>query len=187
MAVQARDRLLLSAIRLGQRDGWSRLTVAEVLQDSGAARRSLYTHFPGGTKDITVAAVTLAADWITAIVGRACQQHSSVALSTFVEHWKDMVESADFELGCPVAAAATSRPQHPEAARLAAEAFRRWESQISDALVRDGADPEAAQRLGTVAVACVEGAVVQCIAARSCKPLEVVHEHLQSAIATALR
>jgi len=186
MAVQAKDRLLMSAIRLGQRDGWSRLTVADVLQESGAARRSLYTHFPGGAKEITVAAVGLAADWITAIVERACHEESTAALATFVEHWKQMLETADFELGCPVAAAAASRPQHPEAAALAAGAFQQWESQITAALVRDGADPDAARRLGTVTVACVEGAVVQCIAARSCASLDVVHEHLQGAMAAAL-
>ncbi|GAA1749625.1 TetR/AcrR family transcriptional regulator [Aeromicrobium alkaliterrae] len=186
MAVQAKDRLLLSAIKLGQRDGWSRLTVADVLQDSGVARRSLYTHFPGGAKEITVAAVETAADWITAVVERACQEPSATALATFVEHWKHVLESSDFELGCPVAAAATSRPQHPEAAALAAHAFTEWESQITAALVRDGAGPDAARRLGTVSVACVEGAVIQCVAARSCVPLEIIHDHLQSVIVTAL-
>ncbi|RYJ04648.1 MAG: TetR/AcrR family transcriptional regulator, partial [Actinomycetales bacterium] len=158
MAGQVRDRLLMSAIRIGQRDGWSRLTVADVLEESGAARRSFYTHFPAGTSEITVAAVTLAADWISGIVEQASELPTPAALSSFVEHWTTMLEGSGFTLGCPVAAAAASRPQHPEAADVAEAAFSRWESSIAAALTRDGVGADEAQRLAVVVVACVEGA-----------------------------
>lgn len=186
MAVQAKNRLLTSAIRLGQRDGWSHLTVADVLTDSGVARRSLYSHFPGGVKDMTVAAVELAADWITAVVQQACHEPSPQALALFVEHWKQVLDSSDYELGCPVAAAVASRPHHPEAAALATRAFQAWESAITTALVRDGATAEQAERLGLVSVACIEGAVTRCIAARSSEPLDIVADHLTEAIRAAI-
>ena len=185
MAVQARDRLLMSAITLGQRDGWSRLTVADVLAESGAARRSFYSHFPGGTSEITVAAVRLAADWITSVVAHACEHESSEALGLFADHWTSMLERSDFTLGCPVAAAALSRPQHPEAADIAERAFETWESLIAAALVRDGADPDRAVALGTLAVMCVEGAVTRCIAVRSIEPLDLARDHLRSVVELA--
>jgi len=186
MAKQAKDRMLMGAIRLGQRDGWSRLSVSDVLQESGVARRSLYTHFPGGAKELTVAAVTLAADWITSVVSEVSQLESRAALDAFVRHWVAMLEASDFAHGCPVAAAAASRPRHPEAADLAAAAFVQWEALIAKSLVRDGVDIDEAEKLGLFVVASVEGAVIRCIAARSSEPMRVVRDQLQSVLATAL-
>ncbi len=186
MAVHAKERLLMSAIALGRRDGWSHLSVADVLAESGAARRSFYTHFPGGTKELTVAAVELAATWITAVVKQAAEQHSSAALTTFVDHWRHVLTDSDFEQGCPVAAAAASRPHHAEAADIAAASFEAWESLIAAALVRDGADAATAKRLASLIVTCIEGAVTRCIADRSCAPMDVVHDHLQSVLAAEL-
>lgn len=186
MATQARNRLLMSAVRLGQRDGWSRISVADVLEESGVARRSFYSHFPGGAGELTVAAVEVAADWITSTVEGLTELDSREALDVFVEHWASMLESADFLLGCPVAAAAASRPQHPEAADLAARAFSRWEEIIAKVLVRDGVGEVEAGRLGLFVVASVEGAVVRCIAARSIEPMGVVRDQLRSTLDAAL-
>jgi len=186
MPVQARERLLLSAITLGRRDGWAAMSVAGVLAESGAARRSFYSHFPGGTAELTVAAVQLSADWITAAVVEACDRPLPQALTTFVDHWSRLLVESDFELGCPVAAAALSRARHPEAAEIAVRAFGHWESVIAEALVRDGARADVATTLATMTVAGIEGAVVRCVADRSVAPLTAVHDHLQSMLVSTL-
>lgn len=186
MATQARSRLLLSAVRLGQRDGWSKLSVADVLKDSGVARRSFYAHFPDGAGELTLAAVEVAAEWITAVVQGLAELESREALDVFVEHWVSMLESSDFLLGCPVAAAAASRPQHPEAANLAERAFARWEELIAEALVRDGIGAAEAAQLGLFVVMCVEGAVVRCMSAQSIEPMRVVRNQLRSTLDAAL-
>jgi hypothetical protein len=88
----------------------------------------------------------------------------------------------DFEGGCPIVAAATSRDEAPEAARTAADVFAEWAQLLADRLKADGIDRAAAQSLSTTIVAAVEGAVIVSRAARSTRPLEQVSHHLNELI-----
>jgi hypothetical protein len=97
--------------------------------------------------------------------------------------WSDVLASTDFEGGCPIVAAASSRDESPEAASTAAKVFAEWAQLLAERLSDDGVNRAAAQSLSTMIVASVEGAVVLSRAARSTKPLEQVSHHLNELIA----
>ena len=100
----------------------------------------------------------------------------------FADMWSEVLVSTDFEGGCPIVAAASSRDESPEGACTAAEVFAEWGQLLADRLRKDGINRAAAQSLSTTIVAAVEGAVILSRAARSTKPLEQVTKHLNELI-----
>ena len=61
-----RQALVWAAAKLFRRQGYSGTGLRDILAASGAARGSLYHHFPGGKEEIGAAAVTAAGGLVTA-------------------------------------------------------------------------------------------------------------------------
>ena len=115
--MSARDRLVVTAIDLIRRQGVSGMGLSELLERSGAARRSLYLNFPGGkaelVADATLTAGSMLADGIDSLLS---EQGPVGAVRAFVQMWIDNLTNSDFEVGCPIVAAALGRSEAPAAA-----------------------------------------------------------------------
>jgi TetR/AcrR family transcriptional regulator, lmrAB and yxaGH operons repressor len=144
-------------------------------------RRSIYLNFPGGKAELVAAATRSAGDEMTTTLRDYVAQPDPIG--AFTRMWSDVLVSTDFEGGCPIVAAASSRDESPEAASTAADVFAEWAQLLADRLRDDGVNRAAAQSLSTMIVASVEGAVILSRAARSTKPLEQVSYHLNELIA----
>lgn len=140
--------MLLNAIALVRRQGVAAAGLNELLERSQTARGSIYQHFPGGKEELIATS--------TRVIGDAMAQRIRTEADHLdpVEIVRAAVDAAvrelvddDFELGCPIAAAASAGPDH-----AAAEAF------------------------ASVVGSAVEGAVLQARAARSVDPLHHVAE-----------
>jgi TetR/AcrR family transcriptional regulator, lmrAB and yxaGH operons repressor len=164
-----------AAVLLGAR-GVAGVTVDAVLAHSGAPRGSVYHHFPSGRDELLLAGLDRAGEVISAKLDRALEQgdpHAAVA--SFVRFWKRLLISSDFRAGCGVVAVVVdSRPDVPEAVEGARAIFDRWHVGITDLLVADGYAPSRAERLATMMVAAVEGAIVLCRAHGDVAPLDAV-------------
>ncbi|MFD4676133.1 TetR/AcrR family transcriptional regulator [Lentzea sp. NPDC058450] len=171
-----KQRMLDSAVLLLRERGAAGVTVDAVLAHSGAPRGSVYHHFPGGRNEMVLGAVRLAGDYISGVVAEsAAEGDVRVMLERLVAFWKRSLTKTDYRAGCPAAAMAMdSRDIVPEAADVVREIFVRWQDGIAEALAANGFAVVRAQRLATVVVSAVEGAIILCRAQRDLGPLDDV-------------
>ncbi|WP_285029012.1 TetR family transcriptional regulator [Mycolicibacterium sp. lyk4-40-TYG-92] len=181
--MSARDRLVVTAIDLIRRQGVAGTGLSQLLERSGAARRSLYLNFPGGkaelVADATVTAGKTLADGIDLLFA---EQGPVGALRAFVAMWIANLTGSDFEVGCPILAAALGRSEAPAAADAAGGVFLDWESRIAAGLESAGLAPDIAARQATLTVAAIEGAIVMAQATKSELPLRRVEEALVESV-----
>ena len=171
-----KQRMLDSAVLLLRERGAAGVTVDAVLAHSGAPRGSVYHHFPGGRNEMVLGAVRQAGDYIAAMVSEsAAEGDVQRMVERLVAFWKRALTKTDYRAGCPVAAMAMdSRDVIPDAGELVREIFSRWQASLADALSANGFDAPRAQRLATVVVSVIEGAIILCRAHRDLGPLDDV-------------
>lgn len=178
-----KKRLISCTIALVRRRGVGATGVADIIELSGAARRSLYNHFPDGKMQLMVEATRSAgADMTTALERFTAADEPLDSLAAFIDYWKSAMNADDFRSGCPIAMAALGSFDTPELAREAASVFSSWNDALSEQLRRSGLTGTSAASLASFTVSAVEGAIVQCIAYRSTSPLDSAHEHLAEAL-----
>ncbi|WP_205878571.1 TetR/AcrR family transcriptional regulator [Mycobacterium camsae] len=169
----ARERLIDSAIEMLRRHGVAGTGLADLLEHSGTARRSVYVNFPGGKSELMAEATRKAGRLFdSALAGEAPGSDVRASLAAFVKSWQETLHSSDYTAGCPVVAAALGRTESPAAADAAGEAFTAWQQLIAERLREEGVAVEEAAALATTIVAAVEGAVILCRATRSTDPLD---------------
>lgn len=174
--MRARDRLTSATAELMQRRGVAGTGIAEILDASGVARRSIYLNFPGGKAELVAEATRAAGGHMAALVKDLMAQPDPIA--AFTTMWGALLVESDFEGGCPILAAACGRDEAPDAARAAADVFGLWGQAIADRLMEDGIKTSVAQSLSVTVVAAFEGAVVLSRASRSTEPLDLVAKHM---------
>ncbi|GAB7144153.1 TetR/AcrR family transcriptional regulator [Mycobacterium riyadhense] len=183
--MRVRERLTSATATLMQRHGVAGTGIAEILSTSGVTRRSIYLNFPGGKSELVAAATRSAGDAMAAMLAHCIEQPNPI--EAFTRMWSELLVSSDFAGGCPIAAAAFSRDEAPEAASIAAEVFAQWGQLLAGKLSDDGINHAAAQSLSTTIIAALEGAVMLARAAKSTKPLEQVAPHLSELVAQQLQ
>ncbi|MBF6456445.1 TetR/AcrR family transcriptional regulator [Nocardia cyriacigeorgica] len=173
-----RDCLIGSAIELVRRHGVAGTGLSELLAHSGVSRRSIYLSFPGGKSELIAESTRVAgramSGWLRELAAAAPQR----GIATFVDHWKQVLRTSDYQAGCPVVAATLGRSAAPEAAAAAAEIYQEWQQILADRLAEREVDTELAQSLATTMLAAVEGAVILSMAENSTAPLDRVGRHL---------
>jgi AcrR family transcriptional regulator len=180
----ARERLIDSAIELLRRNGVAGTGLAELLQHSGTARRSVYVNFPGGKSELITEATRTAGRLMDSTLASAAPDGDGrESLAEFVESWKETLRASDYTAGCPVVAAALGRTESPSAADAAGEVFTAWQNLLAGRLRVEGVGIDEAESLATTIVAAVEGAVVLCLAAQSTDPLDRTLQILDQLIA----
>ena len=166
VAKDARRRLVGATLDLVRERGVEGTSVADVLARSGAARGSLYQHFPDGKTGLVVAAVEVAGRHLAALVDDATSTEQAVA--ALVDFWESELHRHDGRLGCPVVAASVDA--HPDVRAAAARVLRRLHEGLST-LTGDPAEA------GFV-LSALEGALVRCRVEGSAAPLHEVRSRL---------
>ena len=179
----ARERLVTSTVGLLRSRGVAATGVADIVEASGAARRSMYTHFPDGKMQLMIEATRHVGEESTGAIRMLTEADDPLAsLDAFVASWKTAVKSDDFRGGCPIAMATLGAFETPDLAREAATVFSNWQEAMSEQLRRAGLSVTTAASFASFTVSAIEGAVVQCLAYRSTQPLDVVGEHLAATL-----
>ena len=116
--------MVWAAAKLFRRQGCSATGLRDILAASGAARGSLYHHFPGGKEEIGAAAVTAAGGLVTeTFVELAKVAHSP---GDFLHRYTDLLvhwlEASKFRDGCPITT--TLLETTPESAAISAAGVR---------------------------------------------------------------
>ncbi len=173
-----RERLIRTTVELIQSRGVSGVAVTELLDRSGTARQSIYTHFPQGKNQLIEASARAAGSWISAMIEQLCSAPPLEALQAFIDYWKSMIVSSDYTAGCPIAAATFGGNEIPGAVDAAKMVFEEWESMLANNFRAANLDDALAQSLSTMTIAAIEGAVIMSVATRSTRPLDRVGKHL---------
>jgi TetR/AcrR family transcriptional repressor of lmrAB and yxaGH operons len=185
---RTRARLTATAAALMQRQGYHATGLAQIVEESGAPRGSLYFHFPGGKEELAVAALRDVGDiWrqrIEAAIDGA--PDLGAAIVAVCRLFAAGLAASDWQLGCPLATVALEASASSEPVRLTcAEHFAGWEASIAARLTASGVDHDTALRMAMFALATIEGALMLARVERSARPLEVVGEGLRSLVSLA--
>ncbi len=175
-----RQKMLYSAVELLRERAAAGVTVDAVLARSKSPRGSVYHHFPGGRTELMSESLALAGDTISAHIEKTTRDGAGAALRWFGEFWTAILRQSDFSAGCPVVSVAvggSADDQHLQPA--AAAIFKRWHEALTHAIAADGVDTARAERLATMVVAAIEGAVMLCRTQRSTRPLDEVIAELE--------
>jgi TetR/AcrR family transcriptional repressor of lmrAB and yxaGH operons len=183
MATDSRARMISAAEHLFRVQGLHATGLAEVLEQSGAPRGSLYHYFPGGKDELAGAALSTASSRIEAALVALVERTGSVpaALRAYGAAASARLRATDFAEGCPIGNTVLEAPVlAPHLRAVCDDALRSWEAVIADALVAEGVARDEADTLGTVVVVMFEGALLVARARRSTAPMDDAAEYLAS-------
>lgn len=173
-----RERLIASAITLVRERGVEATGLADLLEHSGTARRSIYQHFPGGKLEMIEQSTRLAGAWIGRLIRTAGDESPAALVRALVEQTTHNLVASDFTRGCPIMAAASAPPEAAQVRTAAAAVFESWTAEIATRLAATGRTAEESRSLAGFIVSSVEGALVRAVAARSTEPLDQAAQQL---------
>lgn len=188
MAADARARMVETASRLFQRQGYHRTGFRQIIETSGAPRGSIYHHFPGGKEEVAVQAVALSGSRIRQAIEQAAATSDTSGkmvrrVATAMAGW---LERSGFRDGCPVATVALEcAPESEVITDACRDAFRSWQRSFAEVLQREGLPAGVAEHRACLVVACIEGALILSRAEGSTRPLLDVADELAALLAAA--
>jgi TetR/AcrR family transcriptional repressor of lmrAB and yxaGH operons len=169
-----REAIVDAAVTLFRQKGYAASGLNDIVALSGAPKGSLYHYFPKGKAQIGAAAVTEAGRRIVAMVEKlaASAPSAGVLVAAHAALLAGWLAASGFRDGAPMTTVLLeTAPAEPEITAAGAEAFGAWRAILIRRLLADGHAPDRAERLATLAIAVLDGAMVQARVARSGAPL----------------
>ena len=196
-----RQKMIAGAADLIRRRGVNATSLRNVVNHTGTPRGSLAFHFPGGKLELVGEAIALADREVSIpLTHLMAEQGPVLGLRTFINGWKSILETTQFEAGCTVLSVAiepytddgkssASEEELKDAANQlleqAHQVFQGWQKILAKAL-RDGGVPQTrAKRLAALCVASIEGTVAMCRAAKSTQALVRTGVELEALLESA--
>ena len=186
--VQTRERIVEAARQLFFKRGYTATGIADVLKAAEANSGSLYHFFPS-KEDLLAAVLEKYQSMLEPQVLKpafARTRDPIERLFAILEGYRLLLETSDFQLGCPIGNLALEvSNSHRKARKLIVENFRAWcegvrglIAEAGDRLPRD-LDPSA---FATHVLATMEGAVMLARAYRSFEPFDQAINQLKDYI-----
>ena len=188
-APRHRDAIVRTAVRLFRQQGYAATGLNQLVAESGAPKGSLYHYFPEGKTAIAAAAVAAAGDRVTHTLRELAGQGLSPGdrLRRYAALLSGWMASSGFRDGCPIATTLLETAPQAEAVRVAgARALSAWQDAFAAPLLERGVAPQRAQRLAALAVAAIEGALLQARVQRSSEPIVAAAEELAAMLDAAV-
>lgn len=190
MKTETRSKMVAGAMDLIRRRGVNATSVREVVRHTDTPRGSIKHHFPNGKLQLITEAVALAGEEVSLPLRQLMANQSTIkGLNTFIGLWRQILESSNFEAGCPVLAVAVEQyigedgNPHPEAERqlleMADAIFKEWQQILEASLQKDGVPQIRASRMANLIISSIEGTVAICRAAQSTDSLNDVQAELE--------
>ncbi|MFD3699646.1 TetR/AcrR family transcriptional regulator [Streptomyces sp. NPDC058646] len=174
MQTSTRDRIVVAAARLLQRQGYVGTGIKQIAQEAQATLGSVYHFFPGGKETVAVAAIQHGAAEFGALLRESLDSEDDAAEAVLAcsRRLADELRTSGWTDGCPVTAAALETlGTDSEIQRACAAALRDWEGLVRDKLLRGGFPAEDAREVATTVISTLEGAEVTAQVNRSEDPL----------------
>ncbi|HWC39307.1 MAG TPA: TetR/AcrR family transcriptional regulator [Acidimicrobiales bacterium] len=182
-----RERMVRSAAQLIRRKGVSGTGMREIVVEADAPRGSLQHYFPGG-KDELVAEALL---WMGGVAARRVRRNldrldvptPSALLAAIVDDWRRDLTTEGFTGGCPLmAAAADTAATNDDLKGVLRRAFEGWQDPLTAALIELGVPDDRAERLATLVISALEGAIILARVRSDLAPLDALVDELGPAL-----
>jgi TetR/AcrR family transcriptional repressor of lmrAB and yxaGH operons len=173
-ASDSREKTIVAAARLLRRRGYHGTALHDILDAAGSPRGSLYFHFPRGKEEIGEAALTRSAEGVRRAIAHAADTSDTAELflTRVARGMAADLERSDFQEGCPIATTALETAAQSDALGAATrDGFRQWEAEIRRGLERFGVRAADADRLATIVLSQLEGALLLARTYRTLEPL----------------
>lgn len=184
-----RDRIVVAAARLVQRQGYVGTGIKQIAKEAGATLGSVYHFFPGGKEAVAVAALKHSDEEFAAILREALDSEDdpAAAVDACARLLAEELRASGWVDGCPVTATALETlGTDSEIQQVCADAFRNWENLVADKLLRAGLGRTDARELAGTVISTLEGAEVTAQVTRSEEPLLAAGRQLSRLVATYL-
>ena len=184
-----RTRLVESALALFSRNGYAATGVKAILADAKTPYGSLYHWFPGGKRELGVAAVQHGGALYKGLFESRYPADLNVVEATeaaFVEA-ADMLEATDFADSCPLATIALEVANTDEPMRIAAaDAFESWLMVFEQRFLAAGMSAERAREVAINVFCLIEGAALLARTTKSPVPMHLAGKTAANAVAAGL-
>lgn len=190
MAVDTREKMIATAARLFQRQGYRLTSWRHLVQEAGAPWGSIHHHFPGGKAELGIAAIEAGRDGVLRQIDHCFDEHadSGRAVARWFELSSRRLEKTGYEAGCPVATVGLETVCDPgpvqEATRSALAA---WEKRLVAHLRQAGVSRRHAADAAVLVLALMEGALLLARVEGSVRPMRTASRQAQAAVAEALQ
>jgi len=187
-APKHRDAIVAAAATLFRRQGYAGTGLNDIVALSGAPKGSLYHYFPAGKTAIAEAAVRLASANASRTLEDLAEKSRNAgelvrAYALLLAGW---IEKSGFIDGNSITTTLLEMAPHDAAVTAAGrEAFDCWRRILADKLTADGIKPARAQALAAMAVAAVDGSLIQARVERSTDVIHQVAKEVAAAFRTA--
>ncbi|MGW1729315.1 TetR/AcrR family transcriptional regulator [Streptomyces sp. NPDC002306] len=182
----SREKILRSAHRLLCRQGYKGTGLAQIVDEAGAPRGSVYYLFPGGKEEIAVEAVRIAAaDSVRFIEATRLASPTARAWVTAIsEHFSRHLKETGFSEGLPITTVTLDSAPVSEALTVACrDAYRALVECLEESLLYYGASSaEETRSLAMLLLATLEGSMVLARAYQSLTPCELILEQILSLV-----
>jgi TetR/AcrR family transcriptional repressor of lmrAB and yxaGH operons len=176
-----RDRIVIAAARLLQRQGYVGTGIKQIAKEAEATLGSVYHFFPGGKEAVAVAAIKYRDREFATVLRDALDSEETpgAAVEACAGQLAEGLRASGWTDGCPVTAAALETlGTDSEIQQACADALRSWEQIVTDKLLRSGFRAGDAGELATITISALEGAEVTAQVNRSEEPLRVTGRQL---------
>jgi TetR/AcrR family transcriptional repressor of lmrAB and yxaGH operons len=187
-APKHRDAIVAAAATLFRRQGYAGTGLNDIVALSGAPKGSLYHYFPAGKTAIAEAAVRLssakARQTLEQLAARSRNAGDLVrAYASLLAGW---IEQSGFIDGNAITTTLLEMAPHDAGVTAAgAEAFDGLRRILADRLRADGVKPARARALAAMAVAAVDGSLIQARVARSADVIRQIAKEVAAAFRAA--
>ncbi|MFF4168601.1 TetR/AcrR family transcriptional regulator [Streptomyces sp. NPDC001744] len=174
MQTSTRDRIVVAASRLLQRQGYVGTGIKQIAQEAQATLGSVYHFFPGGKEAVAVAAIKHGAEEFATLLRETLESEEDPAdaVTACARQLAVELRASGWTDGCPVTAAALETlGTDSEIQRACADALRGWEQLVRDKLLRCGFPSQDAREVAVTVISALEGAEVTAQVNRSEEPL----------------
>ncbi|MCT8140316.1 TetR/AcrR family transcriptional regulator [Anaerobacillus sp. CMMVII] len=184
MNKSSKDKIVETASRLFQTQGYHATGLNQITKESGAPKGSLYYYFPDGKEQLASIAVESTAKLVASRIKEGLKEKESPieAIQTFITNLADEFEKQEgSKQGLPVAAVVLETAQTSETLRMSCkQAYETWHEVFAKKLIDAGYEKEKAYELGLVINALIEGAFIIALTRKDSEPLRQVARYIPS-------
>ncbi len=170
----AKNRILMTAARLFQQQGYHATGLNQIVAESGAPKGSLYYYFPGGKEELAVAAIGLIRDEIGERIRHflAGIDDPAEAIQALIREMVKEFDRPEYIIHCTVSLLTLEVSLLSEPLRRACmESVEAWERAFAAKLEQGGYEANRSRTLGTLIQCMIDGAMISSLGKRSMEPL----------------
>ena len=171
------DKIVRAAADLFRRFGYAATGTNDIVAHSGAPKGSLYHYFPGGKAEIGAAAVAYAGSRVQATLAELIARHDGDAAAAVLAYGELLVgwlNRSGYRDGCPIATVLLEvTPAEAGITSAGRAVLADWADLFAAALKSHGVEARRADDLGTLAVALIEGSLLQARVAADGGPIRL--------------